>query len=120
MTKKYMIGQSEDEFEDPQYDSKEEAIQAGIGEYMGDIFYIGVARKPAAPEEFFDGWGFIERVGEHEDYYWKDYAWTMTMDKVDDFESHVQQAIKDFLDKHNLNPTHWVVDEIEKIDPKEL
>jgi hypothetical protein len=102
------------------YATREEAIQAGLVEYSGESFWIGEARPPEPPENFFNAHAWIEEVGEHEDYSWRDYPYTMSMAKLDDLDDLVHQAIKKFLADNNLQPTHFVVENNEKIDPEKL
>ena len=120
MTKKYAISFNEEDWSEECYDTREEAISAGIGEYMGDIFWIGEARQPEPPENFFNAHVWIEEVGEHEDYSWRDYPYTMSMAKLDELGGLVEQTIKKFIADNKLQPNHFVVDNIEKIDPEKL
>lgn len=66
--KKYAISFDEEDWSEECYGTREEAIQAGIGEWMGDIFWVGEARQPEPPETFFYADNWIEEVGEFEDY----------------------------------------------------
>jgi hypothetical protein len=118
MTKKYAISSNCEDWSEECYDTREEAIGAGIGEYMGDIFWIGEARQPEPPENFFNAHVWIEEVGEHEDYAWRDDPWTMPEDKIEELEECVMQVIKKFIADNKLQPNHFVVDNVEKIEPE--
>jgi hypothetical protein len=120
MTKKYAISSNCEDWDSECYDTLEEAISAGIGEYMGDIFWIGEARPPEPPENFFNAHEWIEQVGEHEDYAWRDEPYMMSMAKLDELGDLVERTIKKFLADNNLQPTHFVVENIEKIEPEKL
>jgi hypothetical protein len=120
MTKKYAISSNCEDWDSECYDTREEAIGAGIGEYMGDIFWIGEARQPEPPENFFNAHVWIEEVGEHEDYAWRDDPWTMPEDKIEELEECVMQVIKKFIADNKLQPNHFVVENIEEIDPEKL
>jgi hypothetical protein len=87
---------------------------------MGDIFWIGEARQPEPPENFFNAHVWIEEVGEHEDYAWRDDPWTMPEDKIEELEECVMQVIKKFIADNKLQPNHFVVENIEEIDPEKL
>jgi hypothetical protein len=118
--KKYAISSNNEDWDSECYATREEAIQAGLVEYSGESFWIGEARPPEPPENFFNAHAWIEEVGEHEDYSWRDYPYTMSMAKLDDLDDLVHQAIKKFLADNNLQPTHFVVENNEKIDPEKL
>ena len=118
MTKNYAISSNNEDWNSECYDTREEAISAGIGEWMGDIFWIGEARQPEPPENFFNAHEWIEQVGDHLDYSWRDYPYTMSMAKLDDLDDLVKQVIKKFLADNKLQPTHFVVENVEEIDPK--
>jgi hypothetical protein len=53
MTKKYAISSNCEDWSEECYDTREEAIGGGIGEYMGDIFWIGEARPTGAARKLF-------------------------------------------------------------------
>jgi hypothetical protein len=118
--KKYAISFDEEDWSEECYGTREEAIQAGIGEWMGDIFWVGEARPPEPPENFFNAHVWIEEVGEHEDYSWRDEPYTMSMAKLDDLDDLVKQVIRKFLADNRLQPNHFVVENIEKIEPEKL
>lgn len=44
----------------------------------------------------------------------------MSMAKLDDLDDLVKQVIKKFLADNKLQPTHFVVENIEKIEPEKL
>ena len=120
MTKKYVISSNGEDWSEERYVTREEVISAGIGEYMGDAFYIGEARPPEPPENFFNAHAWIEEVGEHEDYSWRDYPYTMSMTKLDDLNDLVKQVIKKFLADNKFQPNHFIVENFEKIEPEKL
>ena len=120
MTKKYAISSNCEDWDSECYDTLEEAISAGIGEYMGDIFWIGEARQPEPPENFFNAHEWIEDVNEHEDYAWMDDPYTISTKELDEIGGLVEQTIKKFIADNKLQPNHFVVDNIEKIDPEKL
>ena len=118
--KKYVISSNNEDWSEECYDTREEAIQAGVGEYMGDTFWIGEARPPEPPENIFNAYDWIEEVGLHEDYAWMDNPYTMSRRDLHKLGDLVERTIKKFLADNNLQPTHFVVENNEKIDPEKL
>jgi hypothetical protein len=126
MTKKYVISSNGEDWSEECYDTREEAVSAGIGEYMGDYFWIGEARPPESPESFYHFSSMSDYMVLDEDYSIDaavDYFEKLNEVKpflTDELEAKVRPIIKEWLEKHNLVPTFYVVEKIEKIDPEKL
>ena len=122
--KKYAISSNNVDWDSECYDTREEAISAGIGEYMGDIFWIGEARQPASPELFYHFSSVFDYLVFDEDYSIDaavDYV--EKLDKLkpeitDELEAKIQPIIKEWLEKHKLMPTFYVVENVEEINPE--
>ena len=124
--KKYVISSNNEDWNDECYNAREEAISDGIGGYMGCTFWIGEARQPTSPELFYHFSSVFDYLVFDEDYSIDaavDYV--EKLDKLkpeitDELEAKIQPIIKEWLEKHKLMPTFYVVENNEKIDPEKL
>ena len=118
--KNYVISSNGEDWSEECYGTREEVIQAGIEEWMGDIFWVGEARPPEPPENFFDAWIWLDDIQEHDDYNLPNETYHIYAPKLKDLQDFVGLHIKKFIADNNLQPTHFVVDNVEKIDPEKL
>lgn len=99
------------------FPTKEEAIAAGKDLYEGASFYLGQIRKPIPPEHFFSADIWLEHVSVQEDYsgeHAEDWDGS-TKEEREELETEVRKVMAAWLDKYDLRPTFWNVDEKDKI-----
>lgn len=120
MIKKYVVSLDGEDWSGGFFDTRDEAIKSGIEELEGVSFWIGETRPPVSPDSFFNGWSFVEEVSDHEDYSFRDAPWMGDSNKVEEFEYHIRKSIEEWLRVNGLTPTHFVVENEEKIEPREL
>lgn len=95
------------------FDSTNDAIAAAIAETKdGDSFWIGECRSPTQPEDFWCAEDWLEHVSVQDDYSGEFASdWDLSSEKQrQELEVLVRGVLKDWLDRHNLRPTHYYVD----------
>ena len=99
-----------------EYESKEDAIEAGIEDAeieQSGGFWIGRCMPPIQPEEVFRAEEWIDDVHDHEDYCsdWADGQFDPTDHHIEELNTEVRKVMSAWLDRHNLRPTHWIIEQ---------
>ena len=103
----------------PLYDTREQAVEGGTVEYNGNPFWVGMATPPERAENFFDAEDWLENVACQDDYS-GDHAegWDMsTKEQRAELEREVREVMAAWLDRHNLRPTFFNVNNSSLIEP---
>ncbi len=96
-----------------EFATREEAIIEGFAESDHDLIWTGENRSPN-PLVGIDGEDVIERVINADDFC-VDAAegWPMrTQEQEDDLTEMLRAAFKSWMDKYNLRPTFWIVENV--------
>ena len=79
----------------------------------GDVFWIGETRDPIPPEDWWCAADWLDHVSVQDDYD-LDCAsgWDLSSEKQrQELESLIRPILRDWIDRHGLNPTHYCVDD---------
>lgn len=79
----------------------------------GDSFWIAESRQPIQPEDLWDAEDWLEHVSVQDDY-GGDFGegWDLSSKQQrEELEAEVRSVMKSWLDRHELRPTHYCVDE---------
>jgi hypothetical protein len=104
------------------YKTREDAIAAGVVEYRGEPFEIGLgAEVNFSPP---DGWRVAEwlgmsaagEVGDVAD----DYLGDVLVSEIDELTESLRRVVGEWLTRHSLWPAFGSIVNVERIDPTEL
>ena len=114
-TEKWSISTNEVDYSSLFFDSEEDAIAEGKASEHGS-FFIGKCIAPAQPETLFDADAvedWIERcVWQHEDYShdWAEGQVLPSKKQKEELAEKIRPIIAEWLDRHRLRPTFFVID----------
>jgi len=100
------------------YDTAEEAAAAGFADHPErTVINVGEKRAPISPEDSISGDDLIEMVEGQDDYSLEvacDWPGN-TKEQAAELTSMLRQTFGEWLDKHDLRPTHFIVENIREI-----
>lgn len=99
-----------------EFDSIDEAIEEARDEADGrDFVYVGKAVRPD-PLNFIDGQEVIERIAEADEFCteWGQGWPEANTEQIAELTEAFHAAFKAWMDKHNLHPTFWNVENAQK------
>lgn len=116
---KWVISGDGEEFLPYDCETREEAIEEGRGMWPDEVFFIGKAVPPQAPESYWDCEEWLDGVANQEDYEgdWADDWDQSTPEERQELTKEVRAVMAAWLDRHNLRPTFFVVRDIEGAGP---
>lgn len=99
------------------FDTREEAFAEGATEpSVGRVIWTAVCVPPRQPEMLWHAEDWLDHVSCQDDYL-GDHAeaWdTSTKEQREELEREVRAVMVAWLDRHNLRPAFWNIDEIEE------
>lgn len=106
---------------DGAYSSKEEAIAEGRSMYPDRSFWIGRNSPPTQPEDLWEARDWLEHVSVQDDYAgeWAE-DWDDSNDEqIAELEAEVRKVMAAWLDRHDLRPRFFNIDQMERISVDE-
>jgi hypothetical protein len=101
-----------------QFETRGEAITEVLSETKsGQCFWVGENRAPTPPEDLWEAEDWLEHVS-CQDEYSGDYAegWdSANLKQREELEAEVRAVMAKWLDKHDLRPKFWCVDNVENL-----
>lgn len=96
-----------------QFDTAEEAIEKASQQYDDGVFWVGRCRAPIQPELCWDASDWLEYVSVQDDYGgdWAEDWDFSTEEQRTELETAVRGLMADWLDRHNLRPTHCCIED---------
>ena len=113
---KYSYSHDEEHYHG-EFDSPEEAL-AESGE---DAAFVGENRPPTPPEDFWRAEDWLEHVSVQDDYsvYAADGWDESTRKQRAELEGEVRKVLAAWLDRHDLRPKFWLVDNVKRYHGKQ-
>lgn len=107
---------SDNEHFEGQYDTREEAI--AVAETMYPRFWTGRNRLPVSPEEFWKAEDWLYQVSVTEEYSLEEAEeWDeSTPNQRKELESLVRPIMLEWLERHNLTPKFWHIEDMKQHD----
>ena len=101
------------------FETREAAIADGMAAYEGAPFYVGKCEPPTPPEDLWSASDWIEHVCVQDDYSHEcAQDWDQsTKEQREELEREVAPILAAWLDRHNLRPQFYVVNNPERIEP---
>ncbi|MEL6898371.1 MAG: hypothetical protein AAFP90_19925 [Planctomycetota bacterium] len=98
------------------FEDRQSAIEEGRKSYAHN-FFIGRTAAVAQPDELWSAERWLEEITEHEHYSYEcGWDWDKsTPAERCELETQVCAVIRDWLDRHDLRPDHYLVVEPEEI-----
>ena len=121
---KYCWSWDEEAYYDSGYASVEDCIAEALAatsdpeENEGNTLYVGKQKSPRQPEDYFsdcDIERFLEKVSEQDEYggEWTEDWDRSTREQRAELAREIQPLIAAWLDRHNLRPKFFIVDELQ-------
>jgi hypothetical protein len=113
MSDKYSYSATEDNYTG-EFDSREEALEEAKAEYPDARFFWTGRNVPVDPLRYVHADWLIEHIINYEDFCieqaegWPD----CTDEQKSELTAALKQVFSDWMDKHNLRPTFWLVEDV--------
>lgn len=117
---KWAISANGEQYNQGDFDTKEDAIAEGKTFYDGEPFYVGQCIPPSQPESFWNADDWLDHVSQQEGYSgeWAEGWDCSTNEQREELEIAVRMLLSVWLDKYNLRPTFFNIEEEEHITPE--
>ena len=99
------------------FDTKEQAI----AELDGRGGWVGECHDPSPPESWWNAEDWIEHVLCQDEYSgeWAEYTLATTKEQREELEAEVRKLMAAWLDRHDLRPNFFNVQNAERVEPRE-
>lgn len=100
----------DEEYYSGEFETIEHALQEGYS--RGDVFWVGELVPPTQPEDWWDAADWLEHVSCQDEYCceWSEDWEGSTKEQREELESLVRKVMSDWLDRHDLRPKFFNVE----------